>query len=57
MNRAQILCAVLNRSHSDSVHMGRVDDCFRLTGQNCPLLGPAGAQLCSGGGHNFAWHR
>ena len=44
----------LNRSHSDSVHVGRMDDRLRLPGQDSPLLGPASAQLCAGGGHNSA---
>lgn len=44
----------LNRSYSDSVHVGRLDDRLGLTGQNSPVLGPKGAQLCSSGGHNSA---
>lgn len=36
------------RSHSVSVHMGRLDDCFRFSGQDGAFLGPQGAQLCPG---------
>lgn len=39
------------RSHSDPLHLGGMDDRFRLPGQDSPLLGPAGAQLCPGCGY------
>lgn len=45
---------LLIRSHSQSVHMGWLDDCVWITGQNCPVLGSSSAQLCSGGWYNSA---
>lgn len=42
------LISILFRSHSVSVHMGRMDDCFRFSRQDGAFLGPEGAQLCPG---------
>lgn len=44
----------LNRSHSYSVHVGRMDDCLWLPGQDGAVLGPAGAKLRPGCRSNSA---
>lgn len=42
------MISISSRSHSVSVHMGRLDDRFRFSGQDGAFLGPQGAQLCPG---------
>lgn len=45
------------RSHSVSIHVGRLDDCFRFSGQDGAFLGPQGAQLCPSCRDCFPWLR
>lgn len=52
-NGVQHLVSILFRSHSVSVHVGRLDDRFRFSGQDGAFLGPQGAQLCPSGGDCF----
>ena len=41
------------RAHPVSVHLGWLDDCVGLPGQDREVLGPEDAQLCEGGGNRL----